>query len=198
MLTFIPNRYHSPKWQARITDSQKQFQFSDGLVVTSLWELKKTLTEIPDNILIDHIKPDNNHIANWIEFVIQDTELASIIKQQTNRWGIIVNLERQMMRTLNLPPYVAKRWLSYTPNAFTFQSGQNVNSIADLKNTLEAVSDQVVEFHLQRTPNDITRWLLDIIGDYILAEYIEDSPNRQQMFNCVSDHMQMLEDAINS
>jgi len=109
---------------------------------------------------------------------------------------MIVALERQMMRTLNLPHNVAQRWLGTVEWAFHFKDGFKAESLASLKKALETVSDETVEFHLERDPNDVSKWVNDIIGDYQLSEILVEATNRQQMLSYVTDHIEMLEHAL--
>jgi hypothetical protein len=125
-----------------------------------------------------------------------DVELAAEMRRYNHRWGLIVALERQMMRTLSLPPYVASRWLASTETDFTFVSGQVIHSLEELSKVLKEVSDDTIAFHRERTPNDISKWVMDIIGYYKVAELIEESGNRMQMVHFLDDHIQMLKDAV--
>ncbi len=195
MSTLYAHRYESPKWQAYVTPEASGFAFESGFFVTSLYELKQALLNLPEDEITLHIKKDDNHLASWVENVVGDTDLANALRSYDHRWGMVVALERQMMRTLNLPAYVAKRWLKEVALPFVFVSGESVNSLESLSATLEAVSDAAVEFHLERTPNDISKWVQDIIGDYELAELIQEGSNRAQIARFVSDHLAMLKDA---
>jgi len=100
-----------------------------------------------------------------------------------------------MMRTLNLPDYVARNWLEGAYKEFSLSNGESVKGLEDLAGVLGAVSDEAVKFHLERVPNDIARWVLEVVGDYLLAELIEESSNRGQMQRFVSDHVEMLKEA---
>jgi len=195
MLTFIPRRYTSAKWQARVTNPEKQFIFSNGMIVTSLFEIKTAMSELPEEVLQSHVNDERHDIANWVEFVVMDKELADTLREKKHRGGRIVNLEREMMGTLNLPDYVARNWLEGAYKEFSLSNGESVKGLEDLAGVLGAVSDEAVKFHLERVPNDIARWVLEVVGDYLLAELIEESSNRGQMQRFVSDHVEMLKEA---
>jgi hypothetical protein len=195
MYNFIAHRYSEPKWQAYVTPSNKAFTFSDNTSVSSLLELKHALSALPEDVVMGHIGEKNNDIVNWVEFVVGDKELAEELRKYNHRWGMLVALERQMMRTLSLPSYVAKRWLSGTELRFTFVSGETVSSLEDLSKTLGIITDATVEFHGERVPNDISKWVADVIGDYQLAEILEESSNREQMKRSIDDHIDMLKEA---
>lgn len=165
-------------------------------MVYNLWELKQALRIVREDVIAEHVHDNRNDIAAWVESVVGDAKLAKELQKTTSRWGLIVALERQMMRTVNLPFYVASRWLSTVEIPFHFVDGKTANSMESLKQALDQVEDSVVEFHLERDPNDIAKWVNDIIGDYQLAEILAESFNRQTMLDAVSDHLVMLQDAL--
>jgi len=194
---YFPNEHYlAPKWQARVIPSQNAFTFKNGVVINNLWELKQALRIIREDIIAQHVNTDKNEIADWIEKKVGDNKLAAEMRKNTHRWGLIVALERQMMRSLSLPKYVAERWLSTVEYPFYFVDGKSCNSLHDLKHKLEEVSDETVLFHLERDPNDIAKWVDDIIGDYVIAGILSEATNRSQMITFVSDHLVMLEDAL--
>jgi hypothetical protein len=197
MLIYFPRRYATPKWQAKIIPLDKQFHFLDGTVVSSIWELKLALTTVNDDCLSHHVSGQQNDLANWVEFVIGDYDLANALKKYTHRWGLIVALERQMMRTLNLPDYIASRWLSDAASPLVLSSGKSVSNLMGLRDVLEHESDDTVAFHLTREPNDFAQWILLSIGDYELAETVTEASNRLHLIHMISDHLDMLREASN-
>jgi len=195
MLSAIPSRYAEPKWQAYITPESKAFEFKSGLRIHSLYELKLALTDETEDSIAAHLEGKND-LADWVEHTLGDHDLAVEMRRYNHRWGLIVALERQMMRTLSLPPYVAKRWLSHVDIDFTFSSGQVVHSLEEVSSVLKEVSDETIAFHRERTPNDLSKWIMDIIGDYQVAELLEEAGNRMQMVHFLDDHLAMLKEAI--
>lgn len=191
----IAARYLAPKWQAYVTPSEKGFVFANGLRVLSLWELKRALLELPEDLVLAHVSDGKNHVADWVENVVGDKELGEELRKQSHRWGMIVALERQMMRTLNLPDYVAARWLAKTEQPFTFASGEKVYDLEKLAEVLADVSEEVVAFHKERRPNDIAVWVGDMVGDFELAALLEEASGRWQMQRFVEDHVAMLKEA---
>lgn len=195
MPTHIPHVYTTPKWQARVIPLDKHFYFADSTAVSNLWELKQALNFVSDETLSHHTSSDKHDIADWVEHVIGDPQLASALRKSTHRWGLIVALERQLMRTLNLPPYVASRWLSPAKSTLFLASGEQANTLEDLADILKSTSDETISFHLERYPNDIAQWVMLDIGDYDLAELLTESSNRLQMHRFVADHVDMLKEA---
>jgi len=190
----ISARYLAPKWQAYVTDDLG-FGFVNGVRVRSLWELKEALLHLPLDVIQKHIG-GRNDMAVWIREVIGDMELAEAVEQQNHRWGVIVALERQMMRTVNIPDYLAKRWLGSASFEFVFASGERVHSEEELGQALGKVADDVVSFHQERQPNDMACWVADAIGDYELAELLDEALTREQMKRYVEDHVVMLKEAM--
>jgi hypothetical protein len=196
MIYTSANRYLAAKWQARVTPSSKAFTFNNGVIVNNLWELKQALRIVREDIIAEHVHEGKNEIADWIEKEVGDKELANEMRKTTVRWGLIVALERQMMRTVNLPFYIAERWLRKTPYVFYFQDGTTADSLESLKDALNKIGDEVVAFHLEREPNDIAKWVDDVTGDYQLAAVLAESTNRLQMLTFVEDHLVMLQEAV--
>jgi hypothetical protein len=196
MVNIVPSRYAEPKWQAYVTPDSSAFSFSSGRRIKSVYDLKVALTEESEDIISNHLKDGRNDMADWVDSVIGDHDLASDMRRYNHRWGLIVAVERRMMRTLSLPDYVAKRWLKTSEIPFTFVSGQTIHSIQDLAKVMSEISDETVTFHRERVPNDISKWIMDIIGDYQLAELLEEATNRTQMIHFLEDHIGMLTEAI--
>lgn len=194
MITVIPHRYDSPKWQASVPNGQS-FHFHNGLEVHNLYELKQALSSLSEEIIKSHVNENQHDLANWIKFSVGDEVLAESLKAHQHRWGMIVTLERHQMRTLNLPPYIAKRWLSPATETFTLNDGRTVASLAELLEALNAASDETVTRHCERIPNDIAKWVNDSLGDYQLAEILAESGSRAQMTRNIEDHLAMLHDA---
>lgn len=191
MYTSIPKRYDTIKWQAYVTPSSDALTFSDGTKVRSLFELKLALQNLPEDVL----QKDHSQLVSWLQDKINDPELAQSIKAVDHRWGMIVALERHLMRTLNFPPYVAKRWLQKTPLVFNFQSSETTDSLESLAKILPQISEDTISFHMERYPNDIARWVQDAIGDYELAQLLNEASNKDQMLRFIEDHLEMLHDA---
>ncbi len=195
MNSWTPAVYVAPKWRAYVTPSESAFAFANGIKVASMWELKQALLTLPEDVVVAHVGSKSNDIADWVEKIVGDGELAEEMRKYNHRWGLIVALERQMMRTLDLPNFVAKRWLAKAHNKFSFVSGEQVASLEELAKTLAKVSDETVTFHCERHPNDMAMWVVDIIGDYELAEMLTEATSREQMLRYVEDHLEMLKEA---
>ena len=199
MYTFARNtQYLAPKWRAYVTPYELGFRFTDGVTVTSLWELKHVLLTLDEGLINPWIQSPQYHLSTWVRDSVGDDELAELLKGQTQRWGAVVALERQMMRTLNLPYYVAKRWLAPSHSPFVFSGGTQVAALDDLAAVLPTLSDETLRFHYARFPNDLSVWLADVIGDYYLSDALEEVNSREQAMVVVDDHLVMLHEAAST
>lgn len=195
MYTFARNtQYLAPKWRAYVTPYGSGFRFANGVTVGSLWELKQALLTLEEDLVMEYISP-TNHVSLWVRDVVGDAELAQELEKATQRWGMVVALERQMMRTLNMPEYVAQRWLREAGSPFQFSSGEIIHSIAELEEVLPNLSDETLAFHYLRFPNDLSVWLSDVVGDYYLSDSLEEINTKEQITHIVADHLKMLHEA---
>lgn len=197
MITVIPRRYDAPKWQACVAPEQV-FVCQNGVRLANLFDLKQALSTLPEPVLQHHLSPERHDFSIWVASAVGDADLSRAIAKQHHRWGLIVTLERHLMRTLNLPGYVAKRWLRTSSHPFYFHSGQAAASLDELHRELIRASDAQLSDHLNRIPNDIAKWVNDEIGDYPLAEILAEANNRLQLAAVIEDHLIMLREAAAS
>lgn len=160
-----------------------------------MWELKQALKSVPQDVLEQHVGEGFNHVADWVEKIVGDVNLAQLLLAQTTRWGMIVNLERHMMRTLYIPRYVAHRWLAPAEYSFYLSSGRHIWSLYELRDAVSQIDDKKLHVHLQHDPNDFVTWINQGIGDYLLADLLSGIKNKDQLLMRLSDHLIMLEDA---
>lgn len=66
-------------WQA--------FWFNNGPIVHNLSELQKALPKLKAKTFAHHVTKKSNDIANWVQFVIGDRELATKIKKSKSKQG---------------------------------------------------------------------------------------------------------------
>lgn len=199
MYTFMKHtQYLAPKWRAYVTPPEAGFVFESGLSIHSLWDLKVALLTLEDSIIAPSIQKDTHLLAKWVDDCIGDSQLAQVLAGTNQRWGMVVALERQMMRTLNLPDYVARRWLALTPYPFKFATGQEVACLTDLQKEMPSILESVVSFHYERYPNDLSTWLADSIGDYYLADSLIETTGKEQIMTVINDHLIMLTEAVAS
>jgi hypothetical protein len=192
---YLPYHYQTPKWLAKIKPDYKVFWCADGTVIRSLLELKHALMVLPEEILAQHVSDKHNHLADWVDGAVWDHHLARLLRSNPQRWEMIVNLERHQMRTLNLPPYLAARWLSPVEEPFYLADGRYISSLVDLKHALMEVEEAVFDRHMNCVPNDFSNWVDGSIGDYQLAEILTESDKQKKLVIKLSDHLEMLHEA---
>lgn len=196
MYTFMRNtQYLAPKWRAYVTPYETGFAFSNGVVIGSLWDLKCALLTLDDDLIAPHSHIDDHHIAHWVADSIGDISLASLLAPISQRWGMVVALERHMMRTVNLPSYVAGRWLKNVSQSFRFVSGEEIVNLTELQSVMHTIADDVLSFHYARFPNDLSAWLSDVVGDYYLSDSLVEASHKDQIQTIVDDHLSMLLEA---
>lgn len=57
------------------------FWVTDGRVLTNLVELRDALASMTDDVFMYHVTKERNDFADWIEYVLQDAELASTFRK---------------------------------------------------------------------------------------------------------------------
>lgn len=57
------------------------FWVTNGTILSDLVELRDALEHMEDEIFSYHVKGKRNDFANWIEFVLGDTELAAALRK---------------------------------------------------------------------------------------------------------------------
>ena len=83
MIFTSAQRYLTPKWQARVIPRTKAFKFNNGVTVSNLWELKQALRIVREDIIAEHVNKDKNDIADWIENILKDKDLAKNMRKNT-------------------------------------------------------------------------------------------------------------------
>ena len=63
---------------------EKRFHFNDGSSAKNLKELKEKIETIPYDEFYRYVTPEENHLANWIDHVLRQHELARKVKAAGN------------------------------------------------------------------------------------------------------------------
>ncbi len=85
----IPLPEHAPRNQL--------FNFKDGHSVSTLWELTYHLKELDEAVFNHHINKQKNDVANWIEHVFHNNELADSVRECTTRQALIALLSEKAL-----------------------------------------------------------------------------------------------------
>ncbi len=191
----IPNRYAKPKWQAKVKPDSKGFFFGNGGSVLSIWDLKQELVKMPEDFFLTHVSGPKNDLADWLEFCVMDLGLADMLRKRNYRWGMIVDLESYMDQQADIPKYLAKRWLGEYEN-FICKSGDEFNCLKKMVDVMDGLDDETWEYHLERSPNDFSVWLVDVVGDYELGQEIDGCGNLIKAVRLVRDRIALLDELV--
>ena len=73
--------------------NEQCFWVTDGRVLGNLIELRDALESMSDDIYAYHVTKERNDFADWIEYVLQDSELAGSVrksKKAKSAHGVVV------------------------------------------------------------------------------------------------------------
>lgn len=57
------------------------FWVHDGTILSNVLELRDTLSKIAEEIFYHHVHDDRNDFADWVEYVLNDKELAKGLRK---------------------------------------------------------------------------------------------------------------------
>lgn len=63
-----------------VAEGEQQFWTNDGRILKDLIELRDALSKMEKHVFDHHVTGDKNDFANWVEFVLQDTSGASMLR----------------------------------------------------------------------------------------------------------------------
>jgi choline kinase len=72
---------------------------------------------------------------------------------------------------------------------FWINNGPIVGNLLDLYEALAYMSDEQFTYHTERTGNDFTIWISDIIGEPTLAKKVSRAKTREQMRTAIRSHL---------
>lgn len=79
-----------------IEDNQQYFRLHMGHELKSLEELDDALAAMPDELFYYHVNTEKNDFYEWIQWVIQDEELAQQIKNVRRREDMMLLVEQRI------------------------------------------------------------------------------------------------------
>lgn len=187
--------FNEPKWQARLVDESKFFLCQDGTKISSLWELRQVLINANDETLNAMVSENYNYIAPWVADALGDSTLAADLQARKDRWGLVAALESNMIRSLALPSYLASKWLTYSITPFNTSDGMVVNNLVEASKILENEEKNGLSEHLGQRKHDFAEWVRHSVGNYMLADMVEDADNGEKAIGVIKGHVKMLEAA---
>ncbi|MBU1198609.1 MAG: hypothetical protein KJ685_02140 [Nanoarchaeota archaeon] len=78
--------------------------------------------------------------------------------------------------------------------AFWFTNGTIVRNIYELVNDVEACDSKTFEYHLNKEKNDFYRWILEVLGDDVLAKAIKKEFDQKKFVAKVRKRIKELEE----
>jgi hypothetical protein len=91
-----------------------------------------------------------------------------------------------------------KRILSDVPQsqmAFWFTNGTIARNIYELVNVIESCDKSVFEYHANEEKNDFYNWILDVLGDDVLAKKIKKELDQKKLAKKIRKRIKELEKA---
>ncbi len=89
-----------------------------------------------------------------------------------------------------------KRILSDVPQpqmAFWFTNGTIARNIYELVNVIESCDKSVFEYHVNHEKNDFYNWILDVLGDDVLAKKIKKELDSKKLAKKIRKRIKELE-----
>ena len=77
--------------------------------------------------------------------------------------------------------------------AFWFRNGTIARNIYELVSTLEASSPEVFEYHVNSEKNDFYKWILNILGDDLLAKRLKKERDQKKYIRKIKHRIEELE-----
>jgi len=65
-----------------IAEGEQQFWTNDGRILKDLIELRDALSKMEKHVFDHHVTGEKNDFADWVEFVLQDTSGASMLRSK--------------------------------------------------------------------------------------------------------------------
>lgn len=65
-----------------IAYGEQQFWTTDGRILKDLLELRDALSAMEKHVFDHHVTGEKNDFADWVEFVLQDTSGASMLRSK--------------------------------------------------------------------------------------------------------------------
>jgi len=145
-----------------------------------------------DETLGTMVSDEYNYLASWVADAIGDSTLAAELQSRTARWELLSALESHMIRNLALPSYLGSRWLRSANNAFVINDQVSITNLIEAKEMLERDGNNELYANIKHNKHDFVNWVRYSVGDYILADMIEETENIEKNNSLIIDHIQML------
>lgn len=170
-MSYYAPDYSRPKWQAPV-EIGKEFHFHDGPRVASLAQMGEAIRTVPDAVLRYHTGTSHD-IAAWIAHAVGNESLASAMRDASTRMELVIALEQHMALVPDTPWYVASYWLREPVFEEFNAHGTSLASMKQMAQWLGDVRDTELDRYWLTSPNALSTWLTSVVGDYVLADELE-------------------------
>ena len=65
-----------------VAEGEQQFWTNDGRILKDMIELRDALSQMERHVFDHHVTGEKNDFADWVEFVLQDTSGASMLRSK--------------------------------------------------------------------------------------------------------------------
>jgi len=185
-----------------ISDSRRQFHTKDGQVITNLVELACYMKSCSDEIFKHYVSKEHNHLANWVDHVILDMDLANqmhLVLQRNPMKNIVIkrvnflvhNALRDVRRGEKARMVLQDAVLP--EELFVTIDGLVVRNIWELHEFLKSAKGHVFSYHVSNLKNDFSDWIAEVLMDFELAEQVLTAETQDEMTSLVGQRVSQLE-----
>ena len=75
-----------------VAQGEQQFWTNDGRILKDMIELRDALSKMERHVFDHHVTGEKNDFADWVEFVLQDTSGASMLRSKKTPRGAATSL----------------------------------------------------------------------------------------------------------
>ena len=92
----------------------------------------------------------------------------------------------------------AEKRLGNVPQEYVFvlQDRRQLRNLVDLADALNAMSNEIYNFHVNDSKNDFSRWVVDIIQDEKLARDLGKARSRENAAKLVNQRIEFLKSKV--
>jgi hypothetical protein len=72
------------------------FWVTDGQILSNLIELERALKKMTNDVFLYHVTKDKNDFADWVQYVLGDTELAGSLRSARRPTSACVVVTRRL------------------------------------------------------------------------------------------------------
>ena len=81
-----------------VAEGEQQFWTNDGRILKDLIELREALSQMEKHVFDHHVNGEKNDFADWVEFVLQDTSGASMLRTKKTPRAAATSLKAHIQK----------------------------------------------------------------------------------------------------